>query len=134
MKTLLLVLVITAVALVGCGKHSTNVSLAEATATLDTAVSYAQAHDLIGLGTLADNLLMAVRIWGTSGEWNTLPQDPPTVVDNYPLNSKLGGRVLVLEGIDGLGKPYRTEFLVYWYNGQLTVGNVIYWDGMGLGH
>lgn len=110
-------------------------SLADATATLDQAVSYAQAHDLIGLGTMADDLSMTLRIWGTSGEWTTLPTNPPTVVDSYsmPASDKLGGRILVLEGIDRLGDPYHTEFLVYWYDGELTVTNVIYWAGYGIG-
>ncbi len=78
-----------------------------------------------------------------------LPAGAPRIVDRYVLPDRLlgggslapdgrvraaGGHVLVLEGVDGLGRPYRTEFMVY-DTGQLRLRatNAVYWSGYTIG-
>ena len=44
-----------------------------------------------------------------------------------------GRQLFVLCGVDGLGRPYRTEMLVSTdYNGALYAINGVYWSGAGL--
>jgi hypothetical protein len=83
---------------------------------------------------------MASNILDNIGGWQTIPTDPPQIVSNYILPTVLlksggeatGGRVLVLKGTNGLGKPYQTEFLVFRAGNQLGVINIIYWDGFSV--
>jgi len=135
--------VVTVVCGAGCG-HDNNwqVSTEEATSVLNQAVAYAQAHDLEKLGVLAQDELMTQQLWEQAGEWETVPAEPPKIVDTYLLptvylghgSQATGGRILVLEGINGLGKPYRTESLVFSAGSHgLAVTNVIYWDGVSIG-
>jgi len=48
----------------------------------------------------------------------------------------VGGRVLVLKGVDGFGKSYQTEFFVFRSKDSgldgLAVTSVIYWSGYGI--
>ncbi|MCA1843786.1 MAG: hypothetical protein LC792_11500 [Actinobacteria bacterium] len=64
---------------------------------------------------------------------DTLPPDPPTIVATrfHEKQSADGstGRVLVVEGTDGRGRPYRTEVMVSRYEGKLEGTNVVYWSG-----
>jgi hypothetical protein len=46
---------------------------------------------------------------------------------------EVGGRVLVVCGVTGLGRPYRTEMLVFYDGGELGAIEPIYWSGMGIG-
>lgn len=134
----------------GCGNTTASneetweVSVEEATSVLNQAVAYAQAHDLEKLGDLARDKSMTRVNWELAGGWEAVPAEPPEIVDTYLLPTKhfenglqaTGGRVLVLEGVDGLGKHYRTESLVFWTDGlgsKLAVINVIYWSGTGIG-
>ena len=126
----LLVVIFLAIALVGCGTSANEVAavtLPEAEAVLSNAVALAQAHDLTSLGALADDQMTTAGTWETTGKWTTLPADPPTIVDSY-VQKAGGGRVLVLEGTDGQGNPYRSEFMVFRSDGRLIVANVLYWD------
>ena len=126
----LLVVIFLAIALVGCGTSANEVAavtLPEAEAVLSNAVALAQAHDLTGLGVLADDQSITLRTWQSTDEWTTLPADPPTIVDSY-VQKAGGGRVLVLEGTDGLGNPYHSELMVFRSDSRLIVANVLYWD------
>lgn len=128
----------------GCGKAPTrDVSVEEATSVLNQAVAYAQARDLEKLGDLAQDKPITRTLWESAGGWEAVPTDPPEIVDTYLLPTiyfkngswTTGGRVLVLEGINGLGKPYRTESLVFSAGSHgLAMLNVIYWDGVSIGH
>jgi hypothetical protein len=148
MGIMCLVVTITAFGASGCGKTTASneetwqVSVEEATSVLNQAVAYAQAHDLEKLGVLAQDESMAQQIWELAGGWETVPAEPPKIVDTYLLptvhfkngSPATGGRVLVLEGSNGMGKPYRTEFLVFRAGGSgLAVINVVYWSGICIG-
>jgi hypothetical protein len=140
-KILLLIALVALVA--GCSSHATEnqlITVAEATAVLDQGVAYVQAHDLAGLGALADDLLMTETRLNNLGGWDAAPNEPPTIVGNYLLSDvhyggyvATGGRVLVLEGIDGLGKPYHSEVLVFHTDGKLALLNATYWDNSTIG-
>ncbi len=139
MKTLLILLLATLVVSgIACNHtESPEVSMDEATAMLDEVVACAQAHDLECLGKLADDMSMTRIHWESAGGWETLPAEPPTVVGSrllptVPINGAhyVGGRLLVLEGIDGLGKPYHSEGLVFRNKGGLSMINTIYWGNM----
>ncbi|MBM3156224.1 MAG: hypothetical protein FJ004_02935 [Chloroflexi bacterium] len=143
MKTLLiLLLAILVTAGIACSHaESAEVSMDEATAMLDKAVALAQAHDLKGLGELADDMGNTQILWESAGGWATLPAEPPTIVDSRLLptitlngSQATGGRVLVLEGINAKGKPYHTEVLVFRNHGGLSMMNTIYWDNILIGH
>jgi hypothetical protein len=121
-----------------------EVSVEEATSLLNQAVAYAQERDLDKLYKLAGSEGICRSQWELAGGEQAVPDDPPEIVDIYLLSTvhlknggkAVGGRVLVLEGVDGLGKPYRTEFFVFrsrdsGLNG-LAVTNVIYWSGYGI--
>lgn len=59
------------------------------------------------------------------------PPDPPTVTSsrNSP-GDGYAGRILVLRGGDGAGKPYETEALVFRENRRsLKAVNSVYWSG-----
>ncbi|MDD5190171.1 MAG: hypothetical protein PHE50_03915 [Dehalococcoidales bacterium] len=78
------------------------------------------------------------------GGLSSVPFTHPEIIDSYllPVTSAgrnkiaLGGRVLVLLGIDNLGRAFRTDFLVCWdpYQKCIVVPHPIYWTGMELGH
>ncbi len=138
------VIVCLAVALViACSKTGANnyPSVDEATSVLNQAVAYAQSRDIEGLGRLSQDKSMASIILNNIGGWQTVPTDPPQIVNTYILptvqlksgGEATGGRVLVLQGTNGLGKPYQTQFLVFRAGSQFGVINVIYWDGFSVG-
>jgi hypothetical protein len=154
MVMMCLAVITAALSAAGCGNTTASneetwqVSVEEATSVLNQAVAYAQAHDLEKLGDLAGDKSMTRENWELAGGWEAVPAEPPVIVDTYLLPTKhfenglqaTGGRVLVLEGVDGLGKHYRTESLVFRsddpdYSGLegLAVINVIYWSGTGIG-
>jgi hypothetical protein len=62
---------------------------------------------------------------------DTVPQEPPTVVAtrNSP-GDGYAGRILVVRGEDGAGKPYETEVLVFRENRRsFKATNSVYWSG-----
>lgn len=139
---LLLVAVVALIAWAWPDSHTDEISVEQATHLLNRAVGYAQSHDLDGLCKLGSSTGMCEPQWRAAGEWAGVPEEPPEIVDTYLVPGRkfkngmnqLGGRVLVLSGIDGLGKPYRTEMLVFgggWPSG-LKAANVIYWCGASL--
>ncbi len=125
-------------------ENDEEVSVNEATGLLNQAVAYAQERDLDKLYRLASSKGICRSQWELAGGGQAIPDDPPEIVDTYLLSTvhlknggrAVGGRVLVLQGVDGLGKPYRTEFFVFrsrdsGLNG-LAVTNVIYWSGYSI--
>jgi hypothetical protein len=121
-----------------------EVNVDEATGLLNQAVAYAQEGDLDKLYELAGSEGICRSQWELAGGEQAVPYEPPEIVDTYLLSTvhlknggrAVGGRVLLLGGVDGLGKPYRTEFFVFrsrdsGLNG-LAVTNVIYWSGYGI--
>jgi hypothetical protein len=130
---------------VGCsdnGKESDEISVEQATDLLNHAVEYATSHDLDKLCGLGSSSLMCQTQWKDAGEWAGVPTESPQIVDTYLIPTKKlgngmtqrGGRLLVVCGIDGMGKPYRTEMLVFsggWLHG-LSAMNVVYWSGTSI--
>jgi len=135
-------LVIAAAFGAGCSKTAANgyPSVDEATSILNQAVTYAQARDLQGLGNLAQDESITNGILESIGGLQTVPNEPPQIVDSHVIptvhlksgGQAVGGRVLVLEGRDGLDRPYHTEFMVFREGNQLAVANVLYWDNYSI--
>ena len=127
--------------------ENTEVNVEEAMSVLNQAVTYAQARNLDELCGLSGSKLMCQHQWEWAGGGQAVPDDPPEIADTYLLPTvhlksggrAVGGRVLVLEGVDGLSNHYRTEFLVFRSGGdwgldqKLAVINVIYWSGASIG-
>lgn len=136
---ILSLVVISSLVTVGCDKansggksppSSPEISMEEAKAILDQAVAYAQARNLGGLCQLNGSVNMCQHQFTDAGGWVTVPSEPPTIADTYCVPTvhfkngfqATGGRVLVLEGINGVGEPYRTEFLVFETDDQRRIG------------
>lgn len=125
-------------------ENDKEVGVEEATSLLNQAVTYAQARDLDKLCELAGSKGICRSQWELAGGRQAVPDEPPEIVDTYLLPTvhlknggwAVGGRVLVLQGVDGLGKPYRTEFFVFRSRDSglegLAATNVIYWSGYGI--
>jgi hypothetical protein len=128
-------------------ENDEEVSVEEAISLLYQAVAYAQVRDLDKLCDLCSSNGICQHQWEGVGGGQAVPEEPPEIVDTYLLPTvhlkrggrAPGGRVLVLEGVDGLGKPYRTEFFVFWTTDgwglkkELAVINGVYWSGYGIG-
>jgi hypothetical protein len=118
----------------GGGDPEDPVSEAEARGFFDQVVAAARARDWDKLCSLngappncqldLDSPFQKLR--------DTLPPDPPTIVETrfHEKQSADGsaGRILVVEGTDGRGRPYRTEVMVSRYEGKLEGTNVVYWS------
>ena len=107
----------------------------EATSFLTSVVSLAQARDfdrLCGLG--GGNCRKTLREAGL----DAVPATPPGIAGSRVVqptrNSdgtiSTGGLVLRLCGLDGLGRPYSTEMLVFRYEGELLAIEPVYWSGI----
>ena len=60
------------------------------------------------------------------------PLEPPTVVRScdWPArNGHVGGRILVVRGVNGRGKPYETEVLVFRDARSFKSQHTVYWSG-----
>ena len=125
-------------------ENDEEVSVEEGTDLLNQAVAYAQARDLDRLCDVSGSKGICRHQWELAGGEQAVPAEPPEVVDTYLLPTVhlkwggrvVGGRVLVVEGVDGMGKPYRTEFFVFRSRDSglegLAVTNVVYWSGFGI--
>lgn len=98
-----------------------EITLEEATHVLNQTVQYATNHNLSGLCGMGHSVLMCQQLFENAGGWDTVPTQYPEIIDSYTLPTKncgkgtyiTGGRILVLKGINGLGKPYQTDFFVF---------------------
>lgn len=146
---------LTTILLVGCStttRDPSTISETEALTVLKQAELHARAGDVNAFCQVTiqsrDTCEHQLR---TAGGFAAVPEEAPTVVQSYVVPDTTleaggiaqGGRMLVLEGKNGLGQPYRMEFLVfdqgnnqlvslaapYWFNFSVTqVGS----DGWGL--
>lgn len=119
----------------GGGDSEKPVSEAEARAFFDQVVAAGRARDfdkLCSLNGAPPNCYFALDSPFQKLR-DTVPPDPPTIVETrfHEKSSADGstGRVLVVEGTDGRGRPYRTEVMVSRYEGKLEGTNVVYWSG-----
>lgn len=124
------------------GEDSDEIGVEQATDLLNRAVEYATSHDLDKLCGLSSSSLTCRKQWEDAGEWDAVPAEPPQVVDTYLIPTRKlengmtqrGGRLLVVSGVDGKGRPYRTDMLICdggWMHG-LSATNVIYWSGASI--
>lgn len=112
------------------------VTEAEARAYLDKIVAAAEARDfdrMCRLNGAVSNCETQLQLAGR----DTVPAEPPRVTGSRYHPKKPGGtagRVLILEGIDGRGKPYRTEVFVFRENRyNFKAINAVYWSNFGFG-
>ena len=130
-------LVLLCVLVSACMSANSLPSRAEAEGLLDRIVSLAQHGDFAGLCNLGDgncwtNLEAAGR--------DAVPSLPPRVVATWVMSGSstgpgagtVGGRVLVLCGTDGRGRPYRSEMLVFRDGSALRAINPVFWDNMAI--
>lgn len=106
-------------------------SVEQARRHLDAVVRLALAGDFDGMCALADG--NCERILDMVGR-DAVPPDPPRIVGTrtVPTTSSngqqsFGGVVLVLCGVDGRGKPYDSEMLVFNDGNGLRAINAVYW-------
>lgn len=117
----------------GGGDSEEPVSEAEARGFLDQAVAAGRARDwdkLCNLNGAPPNCHFALDSPFQKLR-DTVPPDPPRIVETRFIEESAegaGGRILIVEGTDGRGKPYRTEVLVSRYEGKLEGTNIVYWS------
>ncbi|NOK60924.1 MAG: hypothetical protein GFH27_549289n94 [Chloroflexi bacterium AL-W] len=129
--------IIALIILAGCAflpsPSADTISVADAQQILAQAETFAQAGDIQGLCALTDLPRRCERAIVRVGGIATAPTESPQIVDTYLLPDQgqyVGYRVLVLEGEDATGKPYRTEFGVF-YNSERKLSPMypVYWSG-----
>lgn len=116
-----------------------DVTEADARAFLSQAVSLAMARDFTGLCNLGSGTGMCNIILG-HGMKETVPNHLPKVVCSYRLPGRqypdggfsVGGLVLVVEGVNGQGRPYETDVLVFHDGRSLSAINLVWWSGYGI--
>jgi hypothetical protein len=123
------------------GGAETRVSEALARRYLDRMVAAAQARDFEALCDLNGAVLNCERTLDTACDpstappaiscKDTVPPEPPEVIAtrNSP-GDGYAGRILVVRGLDGAGRPYETEVLVFRENRRnVKAINSVYWSG-----
>jgi hypothetical protein len=70
---------------------------------------------------------MCHRHWVSTGGPESVPTQPPRVLDERPEAELLTLRVC---GTDGLGRPYQGDFVVERFDGQLTIPLPVFWEGI----
>lgn len=126
------------------GGAGTPVREADARRYLERMVAAAQDRDFEALCNLNGSVGNCRRMLDTGCDpssappaiscKDTVPEQPPTVVatrsspgDDY------AGRILVVRGVDGVGKPYETEVLVFRENRRSVKAiNAVYWSGAAI--
>jgi hypothetical protein len=106
----------------------------ESSGMLDQLIAFAKAGDFDGLCSIGDlNCQDALKEVGLE----SAPTERPIVlgtrvVDANPAIGATGGRVLELCGIDGLGRTFNSEILVFRDGGTLRVINPVFWSGISI--
>jgi len=132
---------LTLVLFAACGGGSSSgparpVSQVEARSILGEMTRYATANDLNGLCGKTVSPEACQARWSAAGEWASIPSQEPEVVETFvppaarlaSLDATQDARVLVIKGIDGQGREYRTEFLVFRAKtGETLIENPVYW-------
>lgn len=123
------------------GGAETPVSEADARRYLDRMVTAAQARDFEALCDLNGSFGNCRRMLDTACDPSTAPptisckdtvpeQSPTVATTRSSPGDGYAGRILVVRGVDGTGKPYETEVLVFRENRRsLKATNSVYWSG-----
>jgi len=114
------------------GSDLPRVTEAEARAYLTQIVAAGQAKDftkLCNLNGAVNNCRRQLELVGT----DAVPSAPPTIVGSRfhdkGASDDTPTYVLIVEGIDGRGKPYHTEVGIFWEErGVLKAINAVYWS------
>lgn len=127
------------------GGAETPVSEADARRYLDRMVTAAQAGDFEALCNLNGAVANCKRQLETGCDptpftepivscKDTVPPDPPEVVETRESpGDGTAGRILVVRGVDGAGKPYETEVLVFRENRRsFKAVNSVYWSSASI--
>jgi len=131
---------------VSCSQSNANtiddISVEEATALLNQSIQYASDHNLDGLCGMGGAVAMCQHLFENAGGWDAVPDEAPEIIDSYMLPQKdlgngtyeVGGRILVVKGVDGLGNPYQTDFFVFMNSetGELAALYPIYWGNFSI--
>lgn len=104
----------------------------EASAVLDQLVAFAQAGDLEGLCSIGDGNCEAVLEEVGPG---SAPHARPIVLGGRvvaanPAAGSIGGRVIEVCGIDGLGRAFRSDILVFRDGARYRAINPVFWSGI----
>lgn len=62
----------------------------------------------------------------------SVPKEPPTIVATRhqpAVNGYVGGRILVVKGVDGREKPYETEVLIFRDKRSYKAVRAVFWSG-----
>jgi hypothetical protein len=141
-----ILMLLAATLLAGCGvpgtqRNPSTITIEDAAQVLEQVQGAAATGDMNALCATSDAPERCETDWAMSGGADAVPSEPPTIVTSRVLPTRqlpdgdweIGGRMLVLKGIDGLGRPYCTDFLVFAPSGQrLTPFQPVYWSGMGI--
>lgn len=74
-----------------------------------------------------------------NGAQASVPKQAPKIACSYEIpdlvserGRSLGGRVLVVDGVDGTGRRFVTEVLVFHDGSRLIATNAVWWTGRGI--
>ena len=139
-----ILVLLAATLLAGCGvpgtqRNPASISVEDATNLLRQAEAFAKAHDQQGLCGMGGSVATCKAFLDDVGGWESVPDESPTIVNSYILPATrsgnvgtAGGRILVLEGVDNLGRRYRNEFMVFYEGNRLISVNPVYWSSVGI--
>lgn len=103
----------------------------EARAYFDRIVVAAMADDFDQLCALNGAEFNCRQQLEMAGE-GSRPPEPPAVVGSRVHEKQFSdgtpGRILIVEGTNGLGKSYRSEVLVFREGSDLEATNAVFWD------
>ena len=127
-----------ALAVAGCAGSGGEVSEAEAREVLQTAVDATFASDEEALCALYSDAATCERQLREAGGFPSAPSAAPELVDSYPFqrpgDAESAGWVLVLQGVNGAGEPYRNQFLVFDGGSHgLVARHPVWWTDLGVG-
>jgi hypothetical protein len=125
-----------AAVLLGCSIQSPIPSRSEATAFVEHLYPLAEKGQFEALCAAGGGNCQTVL--ADAGE-DAVPSVRPSIVDAFELPSHdtgdgtmLGGLVVVVCGVDGRDRPFRTEILVFRDGNTLRAIEPVYWSGMAV--
>jgi hypothetical protein len=116
-----------------------SITVAAATEVLRRAEGFALASDLAGVCTMASSPSSCNAAIRDAGGARAAPRTRATKAGSRIVPTQrrsghkaTGGRMLVVAGVDGLGRSYTSEFLVFYDGSRLAPLPPVYWSGMQL--
>lgn len=114
------------------------ISVEDAQSVLTHAVDLAEAGDETALCDMGGSVGICHDFLQDVGGIQTVPTSRPVTIGTRLMPdlycgeklSVVGGRVLVIKGVNISGNGYNTDFMVMRWNGKLVPYNPVYWSGM----